>query len=224
MTEAGKVDHQLDAWKTTVEVQMHFNDIEMKVRGLGITLVTAILGAAALAIREATEVRIFGCDIQLGSVVLGAGLVVWGAIWFVDQVWYHRLLLGAVAHGEHLEGLLEESVPGIGLAKSIRAHSAYPVPFLHDDDGKSRTLRSNQKMNLFYGIVAGILLLLAVFAQLGASSAAGKSVNDPGVSATTTTTDVTTTATTDTTAPATTTTTSTTQPATTSTSPGSDPP
>jgi hypothetical protein len=213
MTETSKVDHQIDAWKTTVEVQMHFNDIEMKVRGLGITLVTAILGAAALAIRDATEVRIFGSNIQLGSVVLAAGLVVWGAIWFVDQVWYHRLLLGAVAHGEHLEELLEESVPGIGLAKSIRLHSAYPVPILRNADGKSRTLRSNQKMNLFYGIVAGILLLLAVFAQLGAGSGTGKSATPSSGSATTTATDVTTTATTPTTAPAAT-----------STSPGSDPP
>ena len=36
---------QVEAWKTTVQVQEHFNEIEMKIRALAITVLTAGIGA-----------------------------------------------------------------------------------------------------------------------------------------------------------------------------------
>ena len=35
----------LEVWKQCVDVQMHFNDMEMKIRSLAVTVITAISGA-----------------------------------------------------------------------------------------------------------------------------------------------------------------------------------
>ena len=88
---------QIEMWKSVVEVQKHFNDIELRIRGLALTVLTFALGASAAAIKERTVVRIFGCDLQLASLVLVFGLAVWACFYFVDQIWYHRLLIGCEA-------------------------------------------------------------------------------------------------------------------------------
>ena len=41
-----QVGHYIDIWKQTVAVQMHFNDIEWRIRGLALTVATFAIGAA----------------------------------------------------------------------------------------------------------------------------------------------------------------------------------
>ena len=41
-----KEERLLEAWKVTVEVQMHFNELEMKVRSFAITVLAAFLAAS----------------------------------------------------------------------------------------------------------------------------------------------------------------------------------
>lgn len=36
---------KIDIWKTVVDVQKHFNDLEMKVRNFGILILSAFIGA-----------------------------------------------------------------------------------------------------------------------------------------------------------------------------------
>jgi hypothetical protein len=42
----------IEIWKTVVEVQQHFNDIEMKIRGLFVTIVVAIVAAQGFLIEK----------------------------------------------------------------------------------------------------------------------------------------------------------------------------
>lgn len=93
----------VEMWKQTIEVQKHFNDIELRIRGLALTVLTFTLGGASLALRDGTTVRLGALELQLSSLVLLIGAVIWLTFYFVDQIWYHRLLLGAVVHGETLE-------------------------------------------------------------------------------------------------------------------------
>ncbi len=161
-----EVKLQLDAWKTTIAVQQH-NDIELKIRGLALTVLTAVLGAAALAVRDGTEVEVFDVDVKLGAAVLAAGLITWLAFYFVDQVWYHRLLLGAVRHGEALEDLLAASIPGVELTHSISKASPYHVTL---GVGRAKVrfiLHSSHKLRLFYWVVAFLLAVLIVGVQVG---------------------------------------------------------
>src|SRR5450631_686527 len=45
LTRDQQVGHYIDMWKLSVEVQMHFNDIEWRIRGLALTVATFALGS-----------------------------------------------------------------------------------------------------------------------------------------------------------------------------------
>jgi hypothetical protein len=157
---------QVEAWKMTVQVQQHFNDIEMKIRALAITVLTAVVGAAALAIQEGTTLDVGGAKFHLGAAIFVIGLLAWVLFYFVDQIWYHRLLLGAVEHGEKLEKILfDAGIDGFGLSAAIRAASPYQVSILGWPVG--RPIHSPTKLRLFYLGVAGLLIAAIILSQLG---------------------------------------------------------
>src|SRR5688572_30034568 len=74
----------LEAWKQTVSVQMHFNDICMKLRNIAITGLAAIIGLAAYSTKEKIEIDVFGATVPIGSVVAFGGLVAWVAFYTMD--------------------------------------------------------------------------------------------------------------------------------------------
>jgi hypothetical protein len=50
-----KVELVLKAWQTVVEVQQHFNTIEMQIRNIAVAVLTATLGAAAVVYNQAQQ-------------------------------------------------------------------------------------------------------------------------------------------------------------------------
>jgi hypothetical protein len=171
--ELERLKLQVEMWKQTVTVQQHFNDIELRIRGFALTVLTFTLGAAALAIKEATKVHVLWIDVQLASILLVSGCLVWGVFYFVDQVWYHRLLLGAVKHGSRLEELIGERLEGSELTHRISESSVYPLALLgkkirrKDKHGVKQQVQmhSKDKIVFFYTAVAVLLVLLAVLTQ-----------------------------------------------------------
>jgi hypothetical protein len=172
----------VEMWKTTIEVQQHFNDLEWKIRGLALTVLTGALGAAALALREGSTLLLGGWRFSLASMVLIAGLLVWLAFFFVDSVWYHRLLVGAVTEGMRIEGEIQKSLPGGGeLTKAIGDASPWSFPsrdVRKDGAGPPKpiepawfTLHSKHKLIVFYAGLGSILLVLALAAQVSAEAA-----------------------------------------------------
>ena len=110
----------VEAWKKTVDVQQHFNTIEMQIRNLGITVVTAAIAAAAvLRTRSVPTQTVHGHSLNLaasnstgwasGMIVFGA-LIAWAAFYFMDRWWYHRFLGAAGAEAGRLEALVSESL------------------------------------------------------------------------------------------------------------------
>jgi len=134
----GPIEQVVDLWKKTVDVQMHFNDTEMKIRGLAITLLTAMLTVTGFAIKEKL-------NIVSGLFFLTAA--VWSLFYVMDEFWYHRLLKGSVVYGERLEQIISRWVPGPHLTECIGAAS--PVIGLH----------SKHKIRVFYWTIAALLLL-----------------------------------------------------------------
>lgn len=122
MTEDER-DAYIEMWKQTIDVQKHFNDIELKIRGLALTILTFTLGGASLAIRNGTAIGINGFELQLGALILILGILLWLTFYFVDQIWYHRLLVGAVFHGLELEDELRKVLPVAGLSHRISESS-----------------------------------------------------------------------------------------------------
>lgn len=191
--------HALDAWKQTVQVQQHFNDIELRIRNFAITLLLATLGAAGVTMKDgmraplgtisaampcvlaaAAAWMVFylaekkksrwlaflsglaaaglaireGISIHLGSpplasLILLAGLLGWAACYFMDRWWYHRLLYGAVRQGLYIEERLREALPETSLAKAIGDASPFRLG--------AHLVRSTEKIDWFYGIVAFVL-------------------------------------------------------------------
>lgn len=171
MTEEEQVPHYLEMWKQTIAVQQHFNDIEWRIRSLALTALTFALGAAALAAREKAAIQIFGWQVQLSFTILLLGLFLWIAFYFVDQIWYHRLLIGAVKHGEALEEVLRENLPAAGLTTQISKSSPYQfsVGFGRFNHQFKKTMHSSAKMRTFYLIGASALLIPAIAFQLSGS-------------------------------------------------------
>jgi len=59
-------------WKTTVVVQQHFNDLELRIRNFAVTLLVTVIGAAALALKEHYVIKLAGTDFPLSTRVLKA--------------------------------------------------------------------------------------------------------------------------------------------------------
>lgn len=147
----------LEVWKVTVDVQKHFNDLSMRVRNIAITVFGALLAAAGYALKDESVVTIFDRSFPLTAWILLAALMCWLAFYLMDLHWYHRLLRGAVRHGETVEAALQHRLPEVGLTKAIDAAS--PI----------YGLRASHRLTLFYGLF-GLVLLVATLAAFQAST------------------------------------------------------
>lgn len=157
----------IELWKQTVAVQMHFNDIELRIRSLGLTVLTFVLGGAAVAVRDKAAITIFHQHIHLAAVVLLAGLIMWGAFFFMDGVWYHRLLIGAVRHGEAVEQEISAYLPAAGLTKQISVSSPYSISVGLGAVKWRPTIHSSKKLGIYYGTVGSILAGLTLVTWVG---------------------------------------------------------
>lgn len=166
MNEEEEIKSYIELWKQTVTVQQHFNDIEWRIRQLALTALTFALGAAAVAARDGTSIMVFGSTFQLSSTILVFGLVLWLSFYFVDQVWYHRLLIGAVKHGEALEGEISRLLPKAGLTQAISKASPYEVTLRVKRRSYTWLVHSTVKLRIFYSIGAAALVVTAVALQI----------------------------------------------------------
>jgi len=130
----------LEAWKEVVNVQMHFNDMEMKIRSLAVTVIAAISGAIGYLCKE-------GVDHQEEFIVLLAfvGVAAWLCFYLMDRFMYHKLLVGAVKSGINLENELKKQGINIDLGERIKIASP-----LKDLFGEKFEMHSDQKLDFFY--------------------------------------------------------------------------
>lgn len=152
-----RVQLALEAWKTTVGVQEHFNTIEMQIRNLAVTVLTAAIAAAAIVSGRAVNAAdqpLLGGGLSAADAIIAGALLAWVAFYFMDRWWYHRLLKAAVKKGEALEKLVADTEFGdvLGLAGGIS--EASPLKFL------KWKIHSEQKIDIFYALVAVVLVLL----------------------------------------------------------------
>lgn len=142
--------NQVQIWKKTVDVQQHFNDIEMKIRSLAMTFVVALVGAVGFSIKEKLTIGAGEKTIFLPTVLLFAGFLIWLFFWFMDRQWYHRLLYGSVKQGMLIENKLKQKGYEISLTDSIGQES--PIFML------GRKMRTPNKIDFFYFSIGSLLL------------------------------------------------------------------
>ncbi|RLC36238.1 hypothetical protein DRH29_04965 [candidate division Kazan bacterium] len=137
----------VDIWKKTIDVQQHFNDIELKIRNYVITLVVAVFSAAGIAVKENLP--------SLASAVLLFGIVGVFLFCMMDALWYHRLLIGAVRQAQFIERRFAEYLPELALAEAIGKASPFRL-------WKWR-IHSTHKLGAFYIIMILLLIMGVVF-------------------------------------------------------------
>lgn len=179
MDAKDKAGFLLDAWKQSVDVQQHFNDICWRIRGLALTALTFSLGGAALAARDSVKLG----SLQLSMLIALGGLVLWSGFAYLDTRYYHRLLKGSTEQTTALEKALANlGLPELGLASAITKSSA-TAPLRVDlyrsnkarirrlfrrsvqTPGPFREVRSSTKLRNFYGVVMALLILSAALLQ-----------------------------------------------------------
>lgn len=96
-----------EVWKKSIEVQQHFNDIEMKIRNYALSTFTFIVTALGYLIKEKSIIELENFVIFLPSVVGYVGSIIILAFFFMDKYWYHKLLVGAVKQASEIESKYE---------------------------------------------------------------------------------------------------------------------
>ncbi|GAB2978032.1 hypothetical protein LWP59_38945 [Amycolatopsis acidiphila] len=172
MNDEDLVKNYVELWKQTIAVQQHFNDIAWRIRQLALTALTFALGAAAVAAKDRTTIQLGGLEIQLSTTILIFGIIVWGSFYFVDQVWYHKLLIGAVKHGETLERALALYLPESGLTQEISkaSPSHIKIGLGRFTPTKRITLHSTNKLRIFYAAGGIAQLVVAIILQFSSKT------------------------------------------------------
>jgi phosphoglycolate phosphatase-like HAD superfamily hydrolase len=145
----------IEVWKKTVDVQQHFNDLELRIRNYAITLIVATLGAASLIENQRIRVIFLGHVTPLATILVMGGLAAWFAFYFMDRYWYHKLLFGSVEHGRYIETRLRRIMPELKLASTIAEASPLKIPWTNME------LHSWHKLDVFYGLMGIFLIVLA---------------------------------------------------------------
>src|SRR5579859_6501963 len=122
-------DAIIDIWKAVVDVQQHFNEIEMKIRGLFITIVIAIAAAQGFFIEKQLSIPVRSITVQYTVIMPLLGVLAAYLFYFVDRYWYHRLLLGSVLHAGFIEKKYATELLELGLGGKISEES--PVELHH---------------------------------------------------------------------------------------------
>lgn len=153
----------LEEWKTVIQTQMHFNDMIMKMRTTGVSIVLAVFGASAYSLQY-DELILTICNYSFHASVLviafGLGMLV--GVFGLDYFYYYKMLIGAVKRGYEIDKAYRnrqvDNTKIFGMTTMIRDEIGRP--------GKSKVF-----IGLFYGLVfaLGIVFILGVFFWLCAN-------------------------------------------------------
>ncbi len=172
------LEDAITIWEKAVDTQMHFNEMSVKSRQLGLTFVAAALGVAIFLFTRSdtnlfVEKTIGGTALKFHVatlIIIAAAVAVWG-VRILDMHVYHKMLRGAVAFGEDLEETQIKSALGLlkGMTQAVSHFSRFAdANVVRGGDGKyiysgSEKKTALQKIGQFYNFVIGALIASALF-------------------------------------------------------------
>lgn len=168
-----KTEAQIEVWKKIVDVQQHFNDLELRIRNFALIVTGAFLGLGGYAIKDGGFVNIGGHNISSAALIVGASLLPLVAFYLMDRLWYHRLLDGAVHAGISAESELNTLGVVVGLGAKISQTSPFILPFF------KLKVHSRHKMDGFYGLLGVAIFILTVTLALGVKPGNNTQVFNP---------------------------------------------
>lgn len=124
----------ISIWAKAVETQMHFNEMSVKSRQLGLTFVAAALGVGIVLLSRGDEFAFPVVDLTFFAFRLHIAVVLvlgaWAALVAVrglDLNVYHKMLRGAVTFGEDFEENYMKQIFDLnkGMTQAISHYSRY---------------------------------------------------------------------------------------------------
>lgn len=169
-------DEKLKIWQRSIETQMHFAELSIKMRQLGITLTGGTIALAVVLHRTdkafSIDLPFVGLSLPVTTILcIGAALILYGAK-ILDAGMYHQMLRGAVKFNEIYERELDESVGWkSGLTEAISAYSRYSSPNrleTRDASGKiweetGKVSFAGNKIAVFYWCAISTLIAAGLF-------------------------------------------------------------
>jgi hypothetical protein len=152
---------QIEIWKKIVDVQQHFNDLELRIRNFALVVTGAFLGLGGYAIKDAGIINAFGFEVSVAGLVVFSAIFPLFAFYFMDRLWYHRLLDGAVMAGIEAESALKDLGYKVDLGSKISEHSPFTLWLTE------KKIHSKTKMDLFYLMLVAALLIVAACLGFG---------------------------------------------------------
>lgn len=161
-----------DVWKTVVGVQMHFNDIGMRIRGLFVTILLALFASVGFLLDKKLSLSIGFVSIQFATIMPLFGIFISMLFYLMDRYWFHRLLKGSVNHAIEIERKFKDQLPELGLSDQIGKESSFKPEGLtlygakllvrHKGFKESGLLHSDGKLELFYKSMMLVLLITSI--------------------------------------------------------------
>ncbi len=175
----------IEIWKAIVGVQMHFNDISMRIRALFVTLVLALFAAVGFLADKDLKFSLNELTVHYATLIPVAGILSGLLFYFIDRYWYHRLLGGSVKQGLLIETRHSSEIPEISLTDAIGANSPIKLKrritkwlarrVVTDDSFiKTGQIHSTAKIELFYKPIIYVFALVFAAMLIGGGLLIGK--------------------------------------------------
>jgi hypothetical protein len=165
-------EQRIKVWQQAIEAQMHFAELSIKMRQIGLTVAGATVALAVVLHRTGANYSLaipcFNFLMPIGTILCFSAGVILLAAWTIDVGVYHKMLRGAVKFNELYERELDSDFNWkSGLTEAISAYSRYREPLLLDarnDDGvvwrsERGTSVAGNRITWFYLIIVGALAL-----------------------------------------------------------------
>jgi hypothetical protein len=120
----------IEVWKTIVEVQQHFNDISMRIRGMFVTILLALFASIGFLLDKKLSLDFGSFRVQFATLIPLFGVFGTCLFYFIDRFWYHRLLKGSVNHAIEIEKKYKDDMPELSLSDAIGAISPYKPGYM----------------------------------------------------------------------------------------------
>ena len=122
-------------WSKAIDTQMHFNEMCVKSRQLGLTFVAAALGIGLILLSRGDDFMFsfLIVDVHVSALIVFAAALALYAVSILDLKVYHRMLRGAVTFGEDFEQNYMKKIFDLekGMTQTISHYSR------HSDAGKT---------------------------------------------------------------------------------------
>lgn len=156
ITDKEILEAKIESWKVTVDTQMHFNEMAMKIRHFGFLLIAALVSAAGFSLRSGHHLSIMSVEIPIASILVMFGAVLWWFVMFLDSKWYTPFLVASVEAGLKIEEELNALTNGgFYLTSKIKEHS-----------GKVQLMRwkidSKKRSKIFHWGMMSVLMIAGI--------------------------------------------------------------